>query len=384
MSDTMDIIDALPDISFIDDISLEDLQRTLITSFQEKYEEITGEPITLARADPNRIILLAVAQYLYQGLLQVDKAGKMNFLKYAYGDYLKNLAALKGVTALEPKAATVDVKWSLEEIRAVPTVIPAGTRVTADMETFFAVVDSVTIPAGSLEATGTAQCTETGTQGNGFAPGEINTMADPVAFIASVVNVSESSGGTDEETDESLAERTFLAPSGYSVAGSAAAYKYHIKTYDPNIGDIRITSPSPGVVDIRFVMSDGSIPASGEIAGLTEYLSSGEIRPLTDYVQVSAPETVSYEIEATYYITSDLSSIAPQIQSAVTAAVDDYVTWQKIKIGRDVNPSEFVYRMIQAGAKRVEITSPERTEIEDTEIAICSNISLTYGGIESD
>ena len=113
MAEGLDVIYSLPDISFIDDLTLEDLQRQLITSYQEKYEEITGEALHLSRADPNRIILLAAAQYLYQGLVQVDKAAKMNFLKYSYGDYVKRLAAFKNITPLEPKKATVSVLGAL-------------------------------------------------------------------------------------------------------------------------------------------------------------------------------------------------------------------------------------------------------------------------------
>ena len=132
MNDTLETIYSLPDVTFGDDISLEDLQSAMITDFCERYQEITGKPIVLSKADPNRIILLAVAQYLYQGLLHVDRAGKMNFLKYSYGPYLRHLAALKGVTEMEPQKATVTVRWSLEEAREQDTTIPVGTRITAD------------------------------------------------------------------------------------------------------------------------------------------------------------------------------------------------------------------------------------------------------------
>jgi len=82
MSDYLENIDNLPDISFIDNKTLEDVQVLLINSFQEKYKTITGKKITLSRADPNRLILLSCAQVIYQGLQNIDKAGKMNFLKY--------------------------------------------------------------------------------------------------------------------------------------------------------------------------------------------------------------------------------------------------------------------------------------------------------------
>lgn len=93
MSDILNAIDSLPDISFINGLTLEDLQSNMIHDFVEKYKEVTGVKIQLAKSDPNRMILLSCAQVIYQGMMNIEKAGKMNFLKYAYGDYLENMGA---------------------------------------------------------------------------------------------------------------------------------------------------------------------------------------------------------------------------------------------------------------------------------------------------
>lgn len=384
MADTLDKIFNLPDISFVDDLTLRELQTELITAFCEKYEEITGEKISLKKADPNRIILLAVAQYLYQGLLQIDRAGKMNFLKYSYGNYLRNLAALKGVEVKPAKQASVQMAFSLEEARDTVTSIPAGTRVTADWETFFAVRNYAEIPAGDTSVTVTADCTEAGSKGNGFILGEITTLVDPLPMITAVTNTDTSAGGMDEESDESLLERVYLAPSGYSVAGSEAAYIYHAKSFDPKIGDIKVTCPSPGVVDLRFIMSDGSLPSSSKASALLAYLSANNLRPLTDNVQAGAPTQAGYNIELTYYIRqSDLES-EQTIKDAADKAIADYQLWQKSRIGRAINPDELISRLIAAGVKRVELTAPEYTEIDSDEVAACNSVSVTYGGLESD
>ena len=57
-----------PDISFIDNATLEGIQSELITDFQKRYEEITKETITLAQADPFRLILYACCLQLYQAM----------------------------------------------------------------------------------------------------------------------------------------------------------------------------------------------------------------------------------------------------------------------------------------------------------------------------
>jgi phage-related baseplate assembly protein len=209
-------------------------------------------------------------------------------------------------------------------------------------------------------------------------------MADPVPFIAQVINTAQSTGGMDAESDESLAERVFLAPSGYSVAGSEAAYVYHAKSYSTDIGDVKVTSPSPGIVDVRFLMADGSLPTADDITGLSDYLSADERRPLTDYVQVSAPETVSYTITATYYISRKNQAIEAGIKTAVEDAVEAYKAWQGGAIGRDINPDELIRRMMQAGAKRVTVTAPAAATVGSTSVGACAATNLTYGGFEDD
>ena len=384
MSEILEAIDSLPDISFIDGITLQGLQNLLISAYLKKYEEVTGRRIRLAKADPNRIILLANAQVLYQGFEHIDRAGKMNFLKYSYGEFLRNLAAFKNVAELEPKPATVNVKWMLAEPRTVVTAIPEGTRVTADFETFFESTEYNEIPIGETEIVITMTCTEAGEKGNGFAPGEIIEQGDPLAFIDSIVNIDTSAGGTDEESDQSIAERTYLAPSAYSTAGPDDAYIYHAKNYDPSIGDVVPTSPTPGVVDIRFMMADGTIPSAATIAGLKSYLAQRGKRPLTDNLQVGAPEVVSYNITATYYINKSDRANAEAIQDGAEQAVEDYKDWQSAKIGRDINPDELRGYMKEAGVKRIVITAPEFTVLTKQQIAQCSTVTLTYGGLEDD
>ncbi len=106
MADGLDTIEALPDIDLIDGATLEDIQGLLINLYTKRYGELTGTSINLSKADPNRLILLACAQVIYQGLQLIDKGGKMNFLKYAYDNYLDNLAALKKVTRLQSRYAS--------------------------------------------------------------------------------------------------------------------------------------------------------------------------------------------------------------------------------------------------------------------------------------
>lgn len=384
MSDILNAIDNLPDISLIDGLSLEDIQGRMLANFQEKYHEATGKRVNLSKSDPNRILLLGCAQMIYQGLQQIDKAGKMNFLKYAYDEYLDSMAALKKVTRNPAKYAQVPVKFILSGKRESATGIPAGTRVTADHEVYFATVQYVEIPAGETEAMAMAECTQAGTIGNDFAAGEITTLVDPVAFISKIENTEKSAGGMETESDQSMAERACLAPASYSTAGPDDAYAYWVRESSPLIGDVRITSPSPGVVDIRFIMTDGSIPDDAAIAAVEKAVSQRGKRPLTDLVQVGVPETEEYSIDVTYYINASDRNQAAAIQTQAVAAVEEYKGWQDCKIGRDINPDELTARLNDAGAKRAVIRSPSFLVIGASAKARCMDINIVYGGLEDD
>ena len=68
---------------------------------------------------------------------------------------------------------------------------------------------------------------------------------------------------------------------------------------------------------------------------------------------------------------------------SIAAAVADFQTWQR-KLGRDINPTELIARLREAGAKRVTLTAPVDTVIDTTELPKCTGATATYGGLEDD
>lgn len=384
MADTIQSVKDLPEVSFIDDDTLETMKTRMVANFESEYERITGKSISLSPSDPNRIVLYAHALELYQVEQYIDRAGKQDLIKYSYGEFLDNLGAGRGVTRQQPAPAETTLRFTLSEARPSAVGIPDGTKVTDGNLLFFETVGYDEIPTGSTYVDIRAVCTEDGVGGNELLAGQISTMVDLVPYVASVSNITETSGGADLESDDSMAERIFLAPSGYSVAGPDDAYKYWAKTYSQTIGDVNVTSPNPVEVEVRFIMNDGSLPTSTTIKGMEEYLQDENIRPLTDRVTVLAPETVQFNIAVTYYINRSDQSKAGTVQSEVSQAIADYIKWQTLTIGRDINPSELMKRIVAAGAKRADITYPVFTAVSDTSISRIGTQTVTYGGIEND
>jgi baseplate J-like protein len=373
-----------PEISFMKNYTMEQLADEMLSWFKEKRKELTGEDIVLGKADDRRIMLLAGAYFIYQGYMYMDDAGKMGLLKYSRGDYLENLGALKHIYRKPATPSTTTLRFEIIAPRTTTINIPRGTRVTAGDGVYFATTKYEEIKIGNTFVDIPAVCTTTGAGTNNYDIGDISTIVDLIAFVDRAKNITKPENGADIETDESLRQRIYIAPASYSTAGSVDSYEYFARQYSADITNVRITSPSPGVVEIRYLLKGGVIPEAESIKGLKEYLSGSDIRPLTDKVEVMAPAQVKYTLNLTYYINSSDQSRANTIQGKVTEAINEYITWQRSEIGRDINPDVLKQKIIEAGAKRADIISPIFTVVDSNSVAGVETQTVTYGGLESD
>jgi phage-related baseplate assembly protein len=209
-------------------------------------------------------------------------------------------------------------------------------------------------------------------------------LVDPVPYVDTVANLATTAGGLAREDDESLAERIYLAPANYSVAGPQAAYEYFVKEAYPAVADVAVTSPDANEIDIRVIGENGEEISEDMCEYIEDYLMNGQIKPMGDTVTVSSPTAESYDIGLTYYINRSDSASVAVIQAAVESAVDEYVKWQAGKIGRDIEPNKLIEYVMAAGVKRVVVTAPTYTTIGGSGIAALDERSVTYGGLEDD
>lgn len=374
----------LPDVSFIDEDRLDAMMQRLVSNYEQKYKEVTGKTVSLGAADPARIQLYAIALDLYQIEQYVDRAGKQDLLKYSYGEFLDNLAGNRSVTRQQPAAARTTIRFTLSKTREYAIGIPAGTRLTNGNGVYFQTEEYVEAEAGSEYVDAEAVCTVQGIEGNDFLKGQINILVDPLPYVDRIENITDTTGGTDLEDDLSLAERTYLAPSGYSTAGPQDAYTFWAKTYNTDIGSVLPISPVPGEVVIYILMRDGSMPGEEIIHGLEDFYQNESIRPMTDLVSVSAPGERPFDVELTYYIARSNQASATAIQAKVNASIQDFIFWQTSEIGKDINPTELIRRVREAGAKRVELIAPTFTMVQKIEVARLKSQNVLYGGLEDD
>ena len=358
--------------------SEEELDASLTGAVEEKLGR------SLSRADPLRLFLRGVEYVLLQQMILIDECAKQNLLAYARGDNLEHLGALVGVERIAAQASVCTMKLKLSAARSVVTIIPAGVRFTAGDQRYFALDNDVIFLSGEVEKAATATCLEVGTCGNGYAVGEIKTIVDPQPFLMKAENVTESDGGSDVETDDALRERIHEAPESFSNAGSYGAYRWHTFNASALISDVSIISPSPGVVRVYPLLKGGEMPTEEIMRAVTEALNDRAVRPLTDKVEVLMPEVVEYDIDCEYTIKRSDAMSASAIELAAESAVEEYILWQKSALGRDIEPTELIYRLKGAGVKRVKLLRPEYRELKATEVGVVRAIRATNLGLEDD
>ncbi|MDD3251756.1 MAG: baseplate J/gp47 family protein [Lachnospiraceae bacterium] len=384
MSDILKTLEDYPDLDFIGGYTLEKLEREMIGWYKEKYKEITQKEPMLGNASTARLILQTCSYYIFHGYKIGENNARMNCLKYATGDYLANLGAMKRVGRKDATAATTTLRFSMSASRTNATGIPAGSRVTAGDGVYFATQEYAEIPIGALYIDVRAICSVAGVSGNLYGVGELARMVDIIPFIDIVTNLTAPENGADEEDEEDYRQSIYIAPEGYTAAGSMGAYEYWVSKYSSAIIDARVRSPSPRILEITCLLEGGELPGEEFRAALAERMLQPDIKMLTDVVNVINPVIVSYDVGVTYYINQSDRSAAETIQEKVDTAIDEYILWQKFKIGRDINPSVLMQLIVSAGAKRATITSPTFKAIGDSAVAIAEGKTVVYGGLEND
>lgn len=342
-------------------------------------EQSVGDP--LYPGDERRIFGEALVALSIQLFAVLNEAARQRMLRYARGTVLDALGERLGAERLEPQSAQTTLRFHASAPQTRPIIIPAGTRATPNGKLYFATVQQVSIEPGAEYVDALARGTDGGSIYNGYAAGSISVLVDLIPFIARVENVDETNGGDDGEPyndagDEHYRERIRLAINSFSTAGPIRAYEYWALTANPGIVDVTVFTPEPGVVQVVPLMAGGSIPDESVLRDVEETLNDETHRPLTDRVIVTAPEIVEYDIDLTYYVTKDAEGIAVDNVEGVAGAIERYITWQDMAIGRDINPDQLRKLVLcpdwavrPVGALRLDVREPVFKAIHNTQVS---------------
>ena len=272
--------------------------------------------------------LAPVAAELAQAVIWAQEVLRRGFAQTTFGEYLDLRAAEHGLTRKPAVKATGQVTFT-----GTPgTIIPAGTQVsTVGSETapavFFVTTEDSTIGSDGT-VTVNIEAVESGTSGN-VAAGAISLLAQPLHGVSSVNNAMPTSGGLDEESDESLLERLLLQVKYPPGTGNKYDYERWAKEV-PGVGEAKCIPlwNGPGTVKVIITDSTGA-PAGAElIQQVQNYIApapgQGEGKaPIGASVTVEAPGVVTVDINVTLFYQPGYDPVA--VKANLETALASYI-----------------------------------------------------------
>jgi len=340
-----------------------------------QYEELTGKTLYPAQVERILVDVIAYRESLMREAIQ--DAAKLNLVRYSRRPILDFLGENIGVERLDAVKARTTMRFTFDPAPASATLLPEGTVIEGG-EVSFATVGQITVPAGSVSIDVEADCTQAGVVGNGFVAGQIKALASslPGLSVATVQNITTSAGGAEEEDDEQLKERIVLAPEQFSNAGSVGAYRFYARSAHPEIIDVAVVSPTPGVVNLYPLVKTG-LPSAAVKAAVLATCNADRVRPLTDQVNVLDPVVVDYAITAqlTLFSTAD----AVLAQSEAQKAAEAYRDRMQVALGKDIVRDEQIAALKVYGVYSVGLVGND-IELNDQSWPRCTEINITVAG----
>lgn len=312
--------------SFLENQSVEEIHERMMAELPHDIDKSEGgHPWNLTR--PSAYLGAYFAQFI------VPEAIKLIFPQFAedYADIMNEHAKNRGLVRKTATAATGEITITGTE----GTTIPAGSAFSTASVNGEPAVEFKTTEETTINKDGTAkvgiEAVDAGSVGN-VPAGTIILKANQISGISSVTNEKETSGGTEEETTESLQQRImeYDATKGVSFVGSPPDYKRWALEVN-GTGNAIIIEPTDDSGLIRIVLTDANgAPANEE---LRQEVYNHIMRPDAPEerlapvnggnIEVVAPEGV--EITISVVVETDGTSIE-SIKTALANSLQAYVS----------------------------------------------------------
>jgi phage-related baseplate assembly protein len=347
-----------------------------------RYEEKTGK--TLYPAQVERLFIDQVAYSETRLQMAIQSAGEQLLVRYAKGPILEYLGELVATPKLLASPARCTLRFTMPVAVQQPLLIRAGTRVsTQDAKLAFLTDQDAVIPAGQTQVSVTSTCLTVGVLGNGWAVGQISSIANSPAEGLVATNINVTAEGAEDEEDDRYRERIILAPEAFSNAGSRGAYRYHALAVHQSIIDVAVYGPDEGQPDghvALFPLTITGLPSDDLLQRVKGQVSGEKLRPLCDTVHAYAPTEVSYQIKAriTFY---DAAS-RDESMKAAKAAAEKYAAERRAGLGRDLVQEQLTALLQVNGVYRADLELPNALrELQGNEWANCTSIQLEDAGV---
>jgi uncharacterized phage protein gp47/JayE len=274
--------------------------------------------------------LAPAAAELAQAAIWAQEVLRRGFVQTTFGRYLDLRAAEYGLARKPAVKATGEVVFT-----GTPgTVIPSGTTIStvaseAAPAVFFVTTAEAVIGSGGT-VTADIEAVEPGTKSN-VAANTIKLLVNPVTGVTAVTNPAPTSGGLDEENDESLRARLLELVRRDEGDGNVADYIIWAKEV-PGVGQVYVEPlwQGPGTVRVVVLDSEGNIPSPALVAAVQEHLDPGQQGTGLGRAPVGAKVTVQAPREVALTVTVPQLQIEPNhdanlVRQNLEAAVRAYV-----------------------------------------------------------
>lgn len=327
----------IPTPSFLEGYSTNENHAKMLSLLPPDIDASEGSHVwNLTR--PSALIASEICEYILPRVLSLI------FPEYSYGEYLDNHAKQRSMTR---RAAT----FAIGEITingVADAYIPAGSvfytaAINDDPSVEYETLEDVTLPAEG-SATARIRCRTAGTIGN--------TPQNTIIFssgngtkIRSVTNETAISGGTEEESDESLIARILEHDEnqGYSFFGSISDYKRWAMSQE-GVGSATVVpaQDDSGLITIIIADSNGQ-PATEQLCNsVYNYIMRPDnpeerLAPINANIVVVSPQNMPIYIKATVELkdgatieSAKLSFISKLSEYLPTATEEKEIKYTKI------------------------------------------------------
>lgn len=367
--------------SFLEDQGIDKLHKEMMTVLPEDIDKSEGgHPWNLSR--PAAYLGAYFAQFV------VPEAIKLIFPQFAedYADIMDEHAKNRGLVRKAATAATGEITITGTE----GTKIPAGSAFSTASVNGEPAIEFKTTALAVIEASGTVtvgiEATEAGVGGN-VPAGTITLKANQITGISAVTNVNETSGGTEEETTESLQKRImdYDAAKGVSFVGSPSDYRRWALEVN-GTGNAIIIDPTDDSGLIKIVLTDSNgAPANEELRQavynhiMRPDAPAERLAPVNGgNIQVIAPETVEITISATVETDgTDISTIKAALVEALTnyvveASEDGEIRYTKVYAILSNTPGveDFASLLLNGGTRNIALTETQVLTVSQETITI--------------
>lgn len=297
---------------------------------------------------------------------------KLIIPEWSYGEFIDGHAKNRSMKRRDATAAIGEITITGD----AKTFIPAGSlfstaAVNGEPSVDYETLNDATIPDnGNIIVT--VQCTQPGIIGNTMA-NTVVLASSSLKGITSVTNENEISGGTEEESDESLIERMeeYDQSLGESFIGNVADYKRWAKEAGAGEATVIPAKDDSGLVTLIVTDPNGD-PANGKlITDVYKKIISPDdpdarLAPVNSFLSVIAPATMSIGITAIIELKNGatIESVKASFASLLSVYLPEALEDGEIKYSRIwavLGSTEGVY------------------DFKDLQIGIKTDSGITYG-----